>query len=340
MERLDSGGPDGHPRVAVIIPNRDGADRLPACLDGLLAQTWPPDRVILVDDHSLDASRRIAARHPLPVEWLEHTGRSGFPGAVNAGLEAVLPTPADLIALLNNDAVPEPGWLEALVRAALECPHYQAFASRILTSDHPARIDSAGLALTRGFGQLSIGGGVLDGPAFAGRREVLGACGAAALYRKSVFTTIGLFDDELTMYWEDYDIALRGLAANQRTLYVGEARVRHERGATLGRGSWRASFYYHRNWLPVVLKSHAGLALRRPHQLCLTTLRMLLLAARKGRLLSCLLGFLAAPLLLRPRRWRGVSRIRERSSTAHLEALLDQGSLLRQEARAASRDLR
>ena len=237
MEQLERGRDEGRPRVVVIIPNRDGAGRLPACLDGLRAQTWLPDRVVLVDDHSVDTSERVVADHPLPVEWLEQTGRGGFPATVNAGLRAVLATPVDLIALLNNDAVPESGWLEELVRAARECPDYQAFASRIVTCDVPARIDSAGLALTRDFGQLSIGGGIPDGPAFSGRREVLGACGAAALYRKTVFTTVGLFDDELTMYWEDYDIALRGLAANLRTLYVGEARVRHERGATLGRAS-------------------------------------------------------------------------------------------------------
>jgi len=76
------------PRVAVIVPARDEEANIERCLQPLLQQDYPGDRlsVLVVDDHSADATaeivRRLAARHeqvaliaspPLPPRW---TGKS------------------------------------------------------------------------------------------------------------------------------------------------------------------------------------------------------------------------------------------------------------------------
>jgi len=318
----------------VVIPSRDGALLLPACLDALARQTVRAARVIVVDDHSGDDSREIVQRHPLSAEWLPLCAATGFPAAANAGLASARTA---LVALLNNDARPEPKWLEALLQAAREEPDCQAFASRILSSDRPDRIDSAGLALTEGFGQLSIGALERDGPEFDGRHEVLGACAAAALYRKSLFTRIGPFDEELVMYWEDYDIALRAQQAGLRTLYVGAARVRHLGQATIGRNSSRAAYYYHRNWLPVIVRCDPALAFTRAPWIILTALRMIGLAVSRGRLPACLLGLMAGCLLLGPRRVKAVAATRSPGARDRLLASLKEGSRLRRAARRADR---
>ncbi len=99
--------------VDVVIPNFQGEGLLDACLDAVAAQTLQPARVLVVDDGSTDGSQAVVARHP-GVEWLPLGENRGFPAAVNAGIAA---STAPLVALLNTDALPEPGWLEALVRA-------------------------------------------------------------------------------------------------------------------------------------------------------------------------------------------------------------------------------
>ena len=98
--------------VDLVIPNLDGEALLGACLDGVAAQTLAPARVIVVDSGSLDGSRAIAEAHG--AEWHPLPANNGFAAAVNHGI-AISDSP--YVALLNNDAVPEPGWLAALVEA-------------------------------------------------------------------------------------------------------------------------------------------------------------------------------------------------------------------------------
>lgn len=76
--------PANTPGVTVIVPARDEAQRIGRCLDGLLAQNWPDDRLrlIVVDDRSSDNTAEIVARvaanddrvtlvsgRPLPPGW-------------------------------------------------------------------------------------------------------------------------------------------------------------------------------------------------------------------------------------------------------------------------------
>ena len=101
-------------RVDVVIPNWNGEALLARCLEALAAQTYGEHRVIVVDNGSSDGSRAVAEARG--ATWLPLGENLGFPAAVNAGIAA---GDAPLVALLNNDALPEPGWLAALV-AALE----------------------------------------------------------------------------------------------------------------------------------------------------------------------------------------------------------------------------
>jgi chlorobactene glucosyltransferase len=71
------------PLVSVIVPARDEARNIEACVRSILASTWPAIEVIVVDDHSSDGTgaiaRRIAAEDPrvsvignpdLPAGWI------------------------------------------------------------------------------------------------------------------------------------------------------------------------------------------------------------------------------------------------------------------------------
>src|SRR5215831_12580916 len=95
----------------VVIPNWNGAKLLGRCLDALAAQTVRPARVIVVDNGSDDQSEDVVAGHQA-VEWLSLGRNRGFSAAANAGIAT---STAPYVALLNNDALAEPGWLEALV---------------------------------------------------------------------------------------------------------------------------------------------------------------------------------------------------------------------------------
>jgi hypothetical protein len=65
--------------------------------------------------------------------------------------------------------------------------------------------------------------------------EVFGACAGAALYRRSLFETVGHFDEEFISYKEDVDLDFRAQLKGLRCLYVPRAICYHVGGATSGK---------------------------------------------------------------------------------------------------------
>src|SRR5215470_5993271 len=53
-----------HPLVSVIVPARNEAENLPACLKSILVQDDVPFEVIVVDDNSTDKTFEIASSYP------------------------------------------------------------------------------------------------------------------------------------------------------------------------------------------------------------------------------------------------------------------------------------
>ena len=218
--------------VDLVIPNLDGDVAAAACLEGVAAQTLAPVRVIVVDSGSTDGSRAIAEAHG--AEWHSMPANKGFAAAVNHGI-AISDSP--YVALLNNDAVPEPGWLAALV-AALESDHDVSFAASRMLLTRGRGMNAAGDSFdVRGRGGYNRGIREPDGPRFDEPRIVFGACAGAAIYRRSLFHDIGLFDEQFFLSWEDIDLDLRAALAGHSCLYVPSAVVHHAQGASSG--DWR-----------------------------------------------------------------------------------------------------
>ena len=124
-------------RPAVYIPNFNGGARLGRTLESLRAQTRPAD-VVVVDNGSSDGSVELV-RGEFPEATALALGENlGFGPAIN---RAVAAHPADLVILLNNDATPEPRFVEALLERAEGA---EMVAGVLLQERDPALIDSAG----------------------------------------------------------------------------------------------------------------------------------------------------------------------------------------------------
>ena len=106
------------PRVTVVVPCRDDAGFLDACLAALAAQTHPPDRVIVVDNGSTDGSAEVAARYGAVV--VDEASVGVWPAAARGYDEAM--ADADIIARLDADSRPHPDWIARLVRAFVADP--------------------------------------------------------------------------------------------------------------------------------------------------------------------------------------------------------------------------
>ncbi|MGQ9517138.1 MAG: glycosyltransferase family 2 protein [Anaerolineae bacterium] len=310
------------PLVSVIIPNWNGAALLPACLDSLRAQTYRRLEIIVVDNASTDESVALVRERYPEVRLVVLSENRGLTGGVNAGIRSAT---GGIIALLNNDAEAEPGWVAALVETLEAHPEAGSAASKMLLYDRRDVLNSAGD--TYGLDGIPGNRGVWERDVGQYDRdiEVFGACGGAAAYRRAMLEEIGLFDEELFMYCEDVDLAWRAQIAGYHCVFAPQARVYHRLSAT--GGGPLASFYTGRNTLLVIAKDYPPALLQRYWPLVLRAqLRIAWEALRAWRgeaARARLRGQLAGLRLFRrwTRKRADVYRLR-RVSDAELEALL------------------
>lgn len=124
------------PLIGVIVVNYFGGDRTIECLEAVEKSTWPADRlrVVLVDNGSPPGYLSdVRDRFPR-VRIVEAGANLGFGGANNLGFQAT--RDCDYVALLNNDATPDPGWLEPLVAVLEQRPDVGAAMPKVLLDAH------------------------------------------------------------------------------------------------------------------------------------------------------------------------------------------------------------
>jgi glycosyltransferase involved in cell wall biosynthesis len=126
------------PAVSVLLPVRDAAGTLGACLDSLATQSLDDHEVVAVDDHSADGSRALlaeAARRDPRVRVLDNPGL-GLVDALNAAAAA---SRAPLLARMDADDVCHADRLRAQ-RARLDAePALAVLGTRVrLVGEHPA----------------------------------------------------------------------------------------------------------------------------------------------------------------------------------------------------------
>ena len=131
-------------RVAIVIPNWNGAARLAKALECLANQTHPIERVIVVDNGSADNSAEVA--RSLGAHVIELKTNTGFSHAVNRGVQEA---GSDWIGIVNNDVWFERNWLECLVEKAEAAQAWFATGKILYASDHN-RLDGAFDAICRG----------------------------------------------------------------------------------------------------------------------------------------------------------------------------------------------
>ena len=143
------------------------------------------------------------------------------------------------------------------------------------------------------------------------------ACAGAALFRRTVFETVGALDEDFVAYYDDVDLAFRAQLAGFGCVYEPTAICYHKRGATSGPDAIRLQ---ERNLTALHLKNIPGpLLLLLLPAILFSRVRRLLRLARAGKAVPALRGALEG-LALIPRmlaRRRPVQRMR----TVSLRAL-------------------
>ena len=229
--------------VTVVVVNWNGRACLIQCLNALRAQSIQDMAVIVVDNGSVDGSA-AAVRLQFPeVTLIALAENLGFAAANNIAIRSVR---TDYVALLNNDAIAHPLWLETLIYAMRRYPEAGFAASKMLYQDAPHIIDRAGDGYTTA-GAGSLRGRGRSADTFPRSEWIFGACAGAALYRMAMLNDIGLFDADFFLLYEDVDLSFRAQLKGYKCRYVPDAVVYHQASRTVGYDSPTSVYYGHRN---------------------------------------------------------------------------------------------
>jgi GT2 family glycosyltransferase len=234
-----------------VIPTLAADARLLECLESLGKQTQRGVEAVVVDNSGEGRVRR--ANPGLAVRVIENSRNAGFGGAVNQGFQA---SRAPFLAVLNDDAVAHPEWLERLLAAMQGRPDVGMCASQVRLFGEE-RLDSAAMLVARDGSSKQRGNG-RPPEDFPETEEALFPSGSAALYRRAMLDDIGLFEPSFFLYCEDTDLGLRARWAGWKCLYVAGAVVEHHYSHSAGRASKVKAYYVERNRLFVVARNFPG----------------------------------------------------------------------------------
>ncbi|MEI7772848.1 MAG: glycosyltransferase family 2 protein, partial [Chloroflexales bacterium] len=239
------------PPISAVIPTWSALRFLPACLSALRAQLGPQDEIVLVDNRSRDRAGDWARRHAPDVRVIDLPANLGFAGGTNAGMAAAS---GELLLLINDDALAEPGCVAALWAALLASPRAGAAAGALVFSRRPEVVASAGIRF-QGDGvatDLHLGTPVAAMPTEPG--EIFGASGGLALLRRAMLDDVRPFAGDFFSYLEDADLAWRARLRGWGAVLAPGARARHVYSATGGQGSPLKQRLLGRNRLRLIVR--------------------------------------------------------------------------------------
>ena len=219
------------PRASIVIPVFGAVTHTLACLRAIAAHPPVADfEVIVVDDASPDDSlAKLRAIDGLRVHARKANG--GFIAACNDGAGLAR---GEVLVFLNNDTVPQPGWLDALLATFDAHPDAGLVGAKLLYPDGRLQ-EAGGVVFADGSGWNY---GRFDDPAncrYAYLRDADYVSGAAIAIPRALFERLGGFDSRYApAYYEDTDLAFAVRAAGLRVLVQPASVVVHDEGTTSG----------------------------------------------------------------------------------------------------------
>jgi glycosyltransferase involved in cell wall biosynthesis len=202
---------------SIVIPTRGRPEYLSVTLASVMPQARAHGaEVIVVSDGGDAATARVAGDQGAELISLER--RSGANAARNAGVAG---SAGELVVFVDDDIEAQPGWLEALLRAASDRADRDVFGGPIA-----ARLEGGG---PRACGREGAPITTLDGG--PSDREIEFVWSANMAIRRRALERVGGFDETIHGRGEEEEWEQRYKAAGGRVQYVAEARVEHRRVA-------------------------------------------------------------------------------------------------------------
>lgn len=220
------------PRASIVIPVYNQFAHTLTCLRALAAHPpMSPCEIIVVDDGSSDETASALSK----IEGLRYRRRAvngGFIAACNDGAALAR---GEYAVFLNNDTIPQQGWLDALLGVFERDPSAGLAGAQLLYPDGRLQ-EAGGVVFSDGsawnYGKFESP----EDPRYAYLREADYCSGAAIAIPRESFLALGGFSGTYApAYYEDTDLAFSVREAGKRVIYQPASRVVHVEGATSGK---------------------------------------------------------------------------------------------------------
>ena len=236
------------PTVSLVVPVRNEAAFIEACLHGIQVQTYPADllQVIVVDGQSTDATASIVARIAADdgrIRLIDNPDRA-MPQGLNRGIQA---STGDLVGVVSGHSVLPPNYVE-LAAADLRRTGASSVGGRIVrTATAPMH---RAIAAATG-SPIGVGDSRHNYATNAGWVETV----FPGIWPRALFDRIGLFDPAMVAN-EDNELSLRIRKSGGRVWYDPEIAVEY-----VPRAELRGLFHQYRRYAlgkMRVLRKHRG----------------------------------------------------------------------------------
>lgn len=258
MKRIFEGGSLDLPLTYIVVLAWNGWTDTEECLRSLSPVITEGFRVLLVDNGSTDDTPENARKHFPAVEVIENGGNIGFPGGNNVGIREALRHGAEYVILLNNDTVVAEDFARELLIVAMSDKRIGMVTSKIYFYDRPEVIWFAGGDFSTWTGRSRHAGfGEYDRGQFDEVTDIGRPCGCSLLVTRKFIEDVGLMNEDLFLYGEEIDFALRARRKGYRCMLAPCSRVWHKWAAASG-GARSGNYLYYsvRNMLRL-LNVHA-----------------------------------------------------------------------------------
>ena len=231
--------------VSILITTYNSDKFLKTCLESALQQDYPDREIIIVDNASSDGTRAVLREFETRLRVIYNDTNRGFAAGQN---QAIAQARGDWLFSLNPDVILKPDFLSTLLAvpgqlaATRSGERIGALCGKLLrwkpgaSDGRSDTIDSTGIYFRRNLRHLDRGSDEIDRGQYERREYVIGATGAAAVYRRTMVEDISVggefFDEDFFAYREDADVAWRAQLMGWSCLYVPEAVARHVRRVT------------------------------------------------------------------------------------------------------------
>jgi len=217
-----------HPLVVSIILNTNRKIDTLECLKSLHGNSYPNQKIIVLDNHSTDGSVDAIRQMYPAVQIIELDENHGYAGNNNVGIQSALEQGADWVFVLNEDVVLADDCIEKLMAIGEGDSQIGILGPLVYHSDEPGVIQSAGGMLGRYWESIHLGKDEQDQGQFHMPHLVEWVSGCAILVRRTAIEQAGMLDKDYFIYWEETEWCIRIGRAGWKIMHVPQARIWHK----------------------------------------------------------------------------------------------------------------